>query len=239
MEDQVFVTLYQIRNTVTDQKYIGITNSYDLRKIQHQKLLRIKSHHCLALQVAWSKFGEDKFVFEIAYQVPFIDNAQRRLIEKVAILTNDNIYNTASITQQKRDRIEAFQERLIFSPTIEVRDVEIDCASIKEEIKPELINYYYDDQEDQCNGCDAVTEQIGLIDLIKKRQHTVYSVAGKLNVTHNTVYNMNKNAGKINLGRLGEISDILEIKACCLFTNLYYETMVKKFPVGCQIPLFY
>ena len=57
--------LYIIRNKVNDKFYLGSTNNYHKRKINHFSQLRCDKHHSIHLQRAYDKYGEDNFEFII------------------------------------------------------------------------------------------------------------------------------------------------------------------------------
>lgn len=57
--------VYSITNTVTDKRYIGMTDSPEKRKIVHFSLLRNGKHHSTKLQNSYNKHGADVFTWEI------------------------------------------------------------------------------------------------------------------------------------------------------------------------------
>lgn len=58
--------IYCIRNTITNQYYIGSTKrSFHSRKTKHLKNLKNNSHQNVYLQEDWNKYGELNFIFEI------------------------------------------------------------------------------------------------------------------------------------------------------------------------------
>jgi len=62
--------IYKIVNLVNDKFYVGSTIHKKVRFRQHRKLLRGNRHHCKHLQAAWNKYGEEKFDFRVAEEVP-------------------------------------------------------------------------------------------------------------------------------------------------------------------------
>lgn len=57
--------VYRIRNTQNNKCYIGsAATGLSKRWGEHQRLLKSGKHHSIALQRAWSKYGEFSFVFE-------------------------------------------------------------------------------------------------------------------------------------------------------------------------------
>jgi group I intron endonuclease len=58
--------IYQIRNTLNNDIYIGSTSkSFNRRRIQHFSELRKGKHHSVHLQRAVNKYGINNFVFEV------------------------------------------------------------------------------------------------------------------------------------------------------------------------------
>jgi len=57
--------VYQIRNTVNDDKYIGSAVNFEHRKRCHLSALRRCKHHSRKLQKAWDEYGELAFAFEV------------------------------------------------------------------------------------------------------------------------------------------------------------------------------
>lgn len=56
--------IYQIRNTVNGEVYVGSATSLRRRWYEHQSCLRRGVHHAVTLQRSWKKNGEVAFVFE-------------------------------------------------------------------------------------------------------------------------------------------------------------------------------
>lgn len=61
--------IYKIRNVVNNKFYVGSTVDSRKRFWEHRKDLRSGKHTAIALQRAWSKYGEDCFKFEIVEQL--------------------------------------------------------------------------------------------------------------------------------------------------------------------------
>lgn len=57
--------IYIIKNTITNQCYVGVTHSHKKRKQQHFKALRENTHYNLKLQRSYNKYKESFFLFEI------------------------------------------------------------------------------------------------------------------------------------------------------------------------------
>lgn len=61
--------IYKIRNVVNGKFYVGSTMDTRERFRTHRKRLRTGKHHSKHLQAAWTKYGEDCFVFEVVESV--------------------------------------------------------------------------------------------------------------------------------------------------------------------------
>lgn len=61
--------IYKIRNVVNGKFYVGSTTNTRERFRTHRGRLRNNKHHCLHLQAAWNKYGEDCFKFEVVETV--------------------------------------------------------------------------------------------------------------------------------------------------------------------------
>ena len=71
--------IYKIECTTTGVVYIGSTSvSFKKRWRKHKQRLRHNYHENSYLQNAWNKYGEDKFVFEIAEVVDNVDIVKER-----------------------------------------------------------------------------------------------------------------------------------------------------------------
>jgi group I intron endonuclease len=57
--------VYAIRNTVTDQVYVGSAYSFKNRWSRHRQELILGTHCNPKLQASWNKYGKDAFVFEV------------------------------------------------------------------------------------------------------------------------------------------------------------------------------
>lgn len=69
------IGVYQIRNLVTGQMYVGSTKkSFKHRLACHLRKLRNNKHVSLYLQNSWNKYGEENFVFEI------VEECERQIV---------------------------------------------------------------------------------------------------------------------------------------------------------------
>lgn len=57
--------IYKIINITNAKFYVGSTVRWDSRLRTHRRKLRAGNHHCVPLQNAWNKYGEDAFVFRV------------------------------------------------------------------------------------------------------------------------------------------------------------------------------
>lgn len=92
---------YRIRCLENDRRYIGITYNFKERMRSHFATLRLGKHNCKSLQRDYNLFGVDSFVTEVVYQAKFIDSYQKKIIEKVALSIEKNLYNTNAFIEFK------------------------------------------------------------------------------------------------------------------------------------------
>jgi len=69
--------VYQIRNVVNDDFYIGGTSNPKERFRTHRIKLRNGNHHCSKLQSEWNHYGEECFKFEVIMVVDSMDNLNK------------------------------------------------------------------------------------------------------------------------------------------------------------------
>jgi len=86
--------IYKIINIINNKYYVGSTLDLYQRKTTHFRKLRINKHHCIHLQNAWNKYGEENFKFEIIEELNNLSLEEIRDIEQKYI-NNDfnNQYN--------------------------------------------------------------------------------------------------------------------------------------------------
>lgn len=87
--------IYQIRNIVNNKIYIGSSRRLNKRKIAHFSKLRTNKHHSPALQKAFIKYGEDKFIFEL---IILCDETLLLKLENMFIRDLDPEYNCSKNT---------------------------------------------------------------------------------------------------------------------------------------------
>jgi group I intron endonuclease len=61
--------IYQIRNVITEECYIGSAINFHNRWFEHKRALRKNKHCNKHLQNAWNKYNEESFIFEIIEEV--------------------------------------------------------------------------------------------------------------------------------------------------------------------------
>lgn len=71
------IVIYKIINTINGKFYLGSTKSFSIRKADHIRELNENKHHCIRLQHAWNKYGENSFEFKIVEECG-IDNLLKR-----------------------------------------------------------------------------------------------------------------------------------------------------------------
>jgi len=62
--------IYEIKNIKNNNIYIGSTNNFKKRFLNHRLDLRKNKHHSKHLQNAWNKYGEENFEFNILLKCP-------------------------------------------------------------------------------------------------------------------------------------------------------------------------
>lgn len=76
-------SIYQIKNIITNDIYIGSAVSYENRKYYHIYDLINNKHHSSILQNSWNKYGNDAFLFSIIEDVN--DNSELLVREQYYI----------------------------------------------------------------------------------------------------------------------------------------------------------
>jgi DNA-binding transcriptional regulator YhcF (GntR family) len=78
--------VYAIRCVPTGQVYVGSSKDVSWRKVVHWARLRNGTHYNLRLQEAWTRHGEEAFVFEVLELLDDPDTARLREAEALHIL---------------------------------------------------------------------------------------------------------------------------------------------------------
>jgi hypothetical protein len=87
--------VYSIRNSVTQDEYVGSSINVAQRFIQHQALLRRGKHHAARLQDAWNTYGED--IFSLIVLEEIVDSAHLITVEQKYLDARQPIYNDSRV----------------------------------------------------------------------------------------------------------------------------------------------
>ncbi len=93
--------IYRILNVANDHFYVGSSVNVRRRRWEHWDSLKKGTHHCEALQTAWTEFGEDAFEFEIIEEVA--DVTKLLYVEETYLMKHagsPECYNTAMSAHQ-------------------------------------------------------------------------------------------------------------------------------------------
>ena len=99
--------IYEIKNTVTGDRYVGSTNNFRDRWKSHRYYLRHGKYKTSHFQHAWNKYGEDAFEFNVIVEIPSPSLLQ---IEQVFLNEEIGEYNSCPVvgdTNKGRTRSEA------------------------------------------------------------------------------------------------------------------------------------
>lgn len=94
------ICIYAIINIIDDKLYVGQAADKDYRWREHRKQLRGFYHHNLYLQRAWSKYGEQNFIFVVLEVLDDVLKLNDRESHWARILNAD--YNIALAGQGMR-----------------------------------------------------------------------------------------------------------------------------------------
>lgn len=101
-DKNIIMGIYQIKNLVNGKFYIGSSKDINKRFSQHKNMLNKNSHHSIALQRAWNKYGAINFDFLILEIVTDIDTLLEReqeWLDKTECYKSINGYNISKITK--------------------------------------------------------------------------------------------------------------------------------------------
>lgn len=101
--------VYEIRNTVTGECYIGKAYSVEERWKQHRDTLREGRHFNHLLQAAWNAYGEAAFIFGVLEEIPNAAELSAREIE--LIVERTPAYNIAGTGRDSAARLIRAQAR--------------------------------------------------------------------------------------------------------------------------------
>ena len=100
MSDLRQTGVYRIRHIESGNLYIGsAANSFSKRWQNHRYYLRKGTHHNKHLQLAWNKYGEDAFVFEIVYVCDrlFVLQVEQCFLDYHKSSNEAGLYNTQPV----------------------------------------------------------------------------------------------------------------------------------------------
>lgn len=92
--------IYNIRNIINDNIYIGSAVHFNKRIYQHKFDFKNNIHHSIYLQRAYNKYGKDNFIFEIIEYVDDTSNLIKR--EQLWINFFKPVYNMAKIAGSRK-----------------------------------------------------------------------------------------------------------------------------------------
>ena len=107
--------IYLITNTENGKVYVGSTKSFQDRVVTHRSKLRLATHPNKHLQAAFTKYGEENFIFERIEYLPEELLKERESFQITAFAATDKLsgYNIATDTvcptrglKQSYDKIE-------------------------------------------------------------------------------------------------------------------------------------
>lgn len=87
------VGIYVIEHVSSGRLYIGSSADLQRRKDEHYRLLRKAKHHCVHLQSAWSKYGEESFcwrVIEIVARRELLADREQAALDATVLKYNTN-----------------------------------------------------------------------------------------------------------------------------------------------------
>lgn len=70
--------VYQIKNEITKQVYIGSAKNYEDRKRRHIQSLNKNKHINPKLQNSWNKYGSDSFSFSVLFETDNLFNDEQK-----------------------------------------------------------------------------------------------------------------------------------------------------------------
>ena len=88
--------IYKIINTTNNKYYLGSTINFHKRRLRHLNTLKKGTHHCIHLQRAWDKYGENNFIFEIVEECINIKEKEQLILNTIDFNTIYNVSKTAS-----------------------------------------------------------------------------------------------------------------------------------------------
>lgn len=88
--------VYKIINLETNKYYLGSTKEIKKRTLRHFNELRKNKHHCIHLQRAFNKYGENNFKLEIIFECENFKEKEQELLNSISFNELYNISKSAS-----------------------------------------------------------------------------------------------------------------------------------------------
>lgn len=88
--------IYKIINLDTNKYYLGSTKEIKKRTLRHFNELRKNKHHCIHLQRAFNKYGEDNFKLEIILECENYKDKEQELLDSISFSELYNVSKSAS-----------------------------------------------------------------------------------------------------------------------------------------------
>jgi predicted GIY-YIG superfamily endonuclease len=101
--------IYQIKNLINDQIYIGSTNNFRKRWSEHKSGLNNKNHRNSHLQRSWNKYGSEVFEFSILEEVEIHSLLEK---EQYWIDTLKPVFNKAKVAGTSQGIVRSEETRL-------------------------------------------------------------------------------------------------------------------------------
>jgi len=86
--------IYEIRNKVNGNRYIGSAVDIERRLSHHNACLNTQHHGNVPLQRAWKKYGKDNFLF---HELLFCDKEDLLFFEQRVLDNYENLYNICRV----------------------------------------------------------------------------------------------------------------------------------------------
>lgn len=88
--------IYKIINLETTKYYIGSTKDIKKRTLKHFNELRKNKHHCVHLQRAFNKYGENNFKIEIILECENYKEKEQEFLDSISFKDLYNVSSSAS-----------------------------------------------------------------------------------------------------------------------------------------------
>lgn len=137
--------VYKIRNTVTEDIYVGSAHNLRIRWQLHRSELNRNKHHSIILQRAWVKYGADAFVFEV---LEFCEPDALFERENHYFATLKPKYNIAQVAESSRRGVKTSDEaKLKMSQIMRGRKKNNDSPPLRVVDKKHVSNTSFSDDE--------------------------------------------------------------------------------------------